>query len=241
MPRHDFPHPLTTDVPANFCHPTRPGLTQPFHHDGNVYAGNGYIAIRCYQGLWLPNDFPSAAADTLARFQALPWEKFAGFTTALKSLHDLKPQLYRFREYPLWDTSNQKPAKAPIVLLAETWLIRLSHLQIISRLPRAELLGGIEGALAFRFAGGIGLIARDETIAGKPGSNPFDHERSFELLRPPRPHFDGVYLAPEKTAETPAEKAQSQRLMDHWHTSRAAGAWPPYDLAYDPPPPEPID
>lgn len=199
-----FPHSIGT-LEA-FCHPLRGNaLAQPLPlANGEMGAANGYLAIRIERGRWMPDDFPNLAEDAAARFLALPWDAAPDAQSGeWRALDDVRGSIYHNAPIAPW-TDKHKPSPSPIWKVGGAFLARLSHLQLIARLPRIEIFAGKMSAdrpLFFRFTAGRGMIARDPRLQTysrelfKPAFHPlFGHrlERSAPgktptLLNPPAP------------------------------------------------------
>lgn len=126
-------------------------------------ACNGHLVILADRGLWLDNEHPQPsgkAHDRLSRirfpnFPDIPddsWHPLSAFT------HDL----YRARTiiHP-WTGSNTL-SPSPLWMIAEKFPIRLSLLQLIGRLPKAEVSthnAHHSMPLPFRCSGARGLVA----------------------------------------------------------------------------------
>ncbi len=217
----DFPHPIDLGTLEAFTHPHR---DHPLHHPlpavPVTYAGNGYIALRCHRGLWIATDFPVPAEPTLKRLQDLPWTLFdkTSDTARWQALHHARPAL-------------SKTGPTGIVIVAERYLIRRTHLQLIARLPRAEILthGGHEDTMAFRFSGGTGLIPRDLRIAGPPRTSPFTRPHDLRIFDLPREHYDGVTLNGAPPLPPKLREALTQQGRKQWNAQRQRTGWPPPD------------
>lgn len=188
MNRHSFRYPLPQAALAEFVHPA------PWHrfarywrHDGEILAANGYVAIRAHRGAWLDREIPAASAEFLGRFGKLPWthwEQVAGKRTWEK-LDDESLRIWGHPRLGLW--LNEKVAPSPVVCVNEV-RVRLSVLQLVAMLPRAEVWAGPldrEHPLWFRFSGGRGCIARDAMLTARP---------IMHLFAPRHDVFDGTRL-----------------------------------------------
>jgi hypothetical protein len=169
-----FPSPLQIGVLEYFCHPA-PGhvLAAPAHYDGQALAGNGYMALRVDRGLWTARDFEEAPAGFLTRFLALPWRDVSGLPAGeWRALDDVRGNLYRYAPIRPW-TDKHRCAPTPVWRVGRSFLARLSHLQMLARLPRCEVYAGPadrEEPLRFRFAGGHGMLARDKRLEESSGA-----------------------------------------------------------------------
>jgi hypothetical protein len=163
-----FPHGIGT-LEA-FCHPSAANaLAHPLPlADGEMGAANGYLAIRIERGRWMPEDFPLLAEDAaLARFLALPWGAAPDAQSAeWRALDDVRGDIYRNAPISPW-TDKHKPTPCPVWKVGGGFLARLSHLQLLARLPRIEIYAGEMSAarpLYFRFTAGRGMIAQDRRL-----------------------------------------------------------------------------
>ena len=161
--RHPFGHPLPADALRYFCHPSRPGFTAPVRHpDGTVHAASGYIALIARRGYWMDTDFQRASPDFLARIARLPWDRFdhAGQHGEWQDLDSIRGRLFRFGVADLWHGPRAHTADK-LVVIAGAPAYPLAVLQLISRLPKAEVcVSGttVMGPVLFRFAGGHGIL-----------------------------------------------------------------------------------
>lgn len=148
------------------------GLHHARRHDGEVLAGNGYVAIRVRRGMWLDSDHQAASAEFLGRWGKLPWKRFAEIVTRedWRAFDSATLRLFSKGQIGFW--LKDKPAPTPIWRVNETLLVRLSLLQLVSRLPRCECYTGPQSGgehLYFRFAGGEGIIAADARLTISSG------------------------------------------------------------------------
>lgn len=161
--RHPFGHPLPAAALAYFCHPSRPGFTAPVRHpDGTIHAASGYIALRARRGYWLDSDFQPASAEFRERVDRLPWGGFnhAGKHGEWQDLDSVRGRLFRFGVLPLWHGPRTHTADK-IVIIAGAPAFPLAILQLLARLPKAEVcVSGttVHGPVLFRFAGGEGIL-----------------------------------------------------------------------------------
>ncbi len=194
MSKTPFPHPLHIGTLEAFCHPAPGHLLSAPHVTGSgreseVLAGNGYLAIRVSRGLWLDSDFAPPPADFIPRFDSLPWARFTDLNPEeWRPLADVRTQLFRKASLSPW--LGHRVAPSPVWIVAESHRVRLSHLQLISRLPRAEVWCGHatnSDPLFLRFTAGIGIIARDATLHD-PRQPP---KIAFSILSPKRCPLSG--------------------------------------------------
>ena len=176
----NFTHPLTPEALAAFCSPaTDSCFADPWGVDGATYAANGYCVL-CYE-----RDFAyTGNHEAQSRIEALPWAFHHSATlraTAWGELDRVRGGLWRDGLLEPFGTSPDGKRFAKIarrVLVGESYVcVPVPILQLISRLPRAEVYTGPLGAewLLFRFNGGIGLAKGLKRTAGyhifqpKPG------------------------------------------------------------------------
>jgi len=165
---------------------------------GEAFVGNGYIAMRVTGRLWDESDFAPAETRFLDRFLKLPWDRFATLAEAdWKPMDDIRGTIYRFAPIGCWIErkrgdlpSRWKVAPSPVVNVADAHLVRLSHLQLIARLPRCQVQtreSTGHTALFFRFNGGRGLIPFDETVTKtNPAFTIFRAQRDYTGELTPR-------------------------------------------------------
>lgn len=182
-PKTPFPNPLQLGVVDHFAHP-REGHRYEFagYHEGEAIVANGYMAFRFSRGMWHPSDFPRPRTGFLERFEALPWSRFAGIPDEWRAMDDVRGNLYRYAPICPW-TDNGRCAPSPVWRVNGSFLARLSHLQLIARLPRCEVHLGVmapDAPLLVRCTGGIGMLMPDTKLTLS----------SFSIFEPRR-HDDG--------------------------------------------------
>ena len=139
---------------------------QPHMIDGALYAASGYIAIRAERGRWMASDFDPAPEDFARRLTALPWGSFPADSAEWREMDEVRGNLFRFAAHGVW-RENHTLAPSPVWQVGGQHLIRLSHLQHLSRLPRCEVYAGsqTEGAPAFfRYNGGTAIVPQDRRL-----------------------------------------------------------------------------
>lgn len=179
-----YPYPLHLGALQDFCHP-RDGhvFYRPAWADGHALAANSYIALRVARGYWLEADFETASADFERRFNGLPWARLAGLPDDWRAFDEIRGQLYRDAPVHSW-TAAGICAPSRVWRVNGSFLARLSHLQMLARLPRCEVYCGLTDAdapLMVRFAGGGGMLANDPKLT----------VASFSIFEPARHHSDG--------------------------------------------------
>lgn len=168
-----FPYPLTEECLRAFRHPrTGHCMHHPARLGRDIVAGNGYLAIRAQKGRWLDEEFPAIGAEFRRRLERLPWARCEAAATRpeWRALDDIRGTLRAAPQAALW--LGDKPAPSPVWRVGGQFLIRLSHLLLIARLPRCEVFIAPQdrsAALLFRFSGGHGMVAPDSrlTIASR--------------------------------------------------------------------------
>lgn len=201
MSKAPFPFPLRAGDIAEFCHPSPDsGLDRPHFLDGDLHAGNGHIAIRARRGLWLENDFDKPSYEFMERLSNLPWGSFPDSASPeWRALDDVRGHIYKRAVIsPFNEQGKRQPS--PIWTIAGAQYIRLSHLQLLARLPGAKVYAGPLtrfSPIYITFNGGTVLVPRDEAII-KPAS--------FNIFAPGFDIFDGsrkARSAPVKTSYVP--------------------------------------
>lgn len=202
MSKLAFRYPLPADALRMFCHPAaRSGLSVPMRMGAEIVAANGYLAIRCNRGAWMDADFPEAWTDFKTRVEKLPWARWDALKDDWRALDEVRGTLFRYAEIGVWlDQRNVvgKLAPSPVVWACGGIPVRLSMLQLISRLPRCEVYTGPcdrSDPLWFRFSGGRGVIARDVKLTQAPAFTVFepmrdDRGQRIERRKTPAPRFE---------------------------------------------------
>ena len=203
--------PLTEGDIALFCHP---GEGHPYQRPhmikGNLHAGNGHIAIRATSGRWMESDFQPAPELFKTRIGSLPWGAIHGDSPEWRSMDEVRGTIYKYAPITIW-TDKGKRAPSPVVSIGGHHLIRLSHLQLIARLPRCEAYAGAvtrHDPLFFRYNGGSVIVPTDQSLT----------TASFEIFAPRHDVLSG-----ERIARSSTRQDFSGGHMPGW------------------PPPEPID
>lgn len=199
-----FPNPLDEATLAAFCHPIPShALAKPLRIGGEILAGNGYLCLRAHRGRWLDSDFPEAAPEQQARLETLKWGVIERLAPAhWQPLAMRKPLLFKFAPFHLWayDQHDQPTGKChpcPIWKCGDAHPVRLSILQLISRLPNAQVWTGPQAArqpLYFRCTGARGIVAADNRL----------DEYSFSIFQPSTDRLDGslVYASADPARES---------------------------------------
>jgi hypothetical protein len=171
MRRNAFPFPLPAMALDEFRHPAEWHL---FHracrHGGEVLAGNGYLALRAMKGNWLDDEFPAASAEFLSRFGKLPWDRFKGLPDAWEALDRQRGRIFERARHGQW--LDGKAAPSPVWEINGKVRVRLSHLQVVAMLPRAEVYVGHADKtdpLFVKFSGGLAMIAADARLERHTG------------------------------------------------------------------------
>lgn len=155
-----FRFPLTAGDLAHFCHPCpRSVLARPHLLDGWLTAGNHHIAIRAFTGRWASSDFLPAPREFVTRLSTLPWHALPLSQGPWLELANLRRLIYASPPIPLW-TQKHRHAPSPVWQIAGH-LVRLSHLQLLARLPCARIYLGPatpDAPLFFRYNNGCGIM-----------------------------------------------------------------------------------
>lgn len=187
--KNAFPYPLPLHALQEFCHPYEyHQLAKPVMIAGQVYACNGYIALRAYRGAWLDSDFQLADESQFARLNSLPWALFDHITTRpdWRLADEQRGIIFKRGRIGVWFPSGALNA-CPIWRVNEI-PVRLSLLQLAAMLPRCEFYTGkqYDRPVAFRFSGGVGFIASHR-----------DHQARIarSIFNPRRCPLDGTRLS----------------------------------------------
>lgn len=164
--KRPFGSPLTEEALPYFCHPTLAPFRHPVRHpeDGLVYAASGFIACRFRTGRWFAEEFPAAPPEWVERVAALPWVGFLPDPRCLvepvwRMMDDSRGTIYRDGPLPLW-LPDGRLNRNPLVHTAGGPIVPLALLQLIARLPRAEvrMTAGSQNPLFIRFNGGEAIV-----------------------------------------------------------------------------------
>jgi hypothetical protein len=137
-----FTFPLLAGDIALFCHPS---AASPFHlpHflDGDLTAGNHHIAIRARRGRWMECDFSPPPDGFKERLGNLPWHRFPDDGPEWRPLDDIRGLLYAHAPINPWK-ADFTPSPSPVWRIGHHHRVRLSHLQLLARLPRCMVYAG---------------------------------------------------------------------------------------------------
>jgi len=199
MSKAPFRFPISAGDISLFCHPSPDsGLDRPHYLDGDLHAGNGFIAIRARRGLWMESDFDKAPYEFMERLSNLPWNGFPDSKSPeWRSLDDIRGTIYKYATVSLWnDQGKRQPS--PIWRIGGAQYIRLSHLQLIARLPGAKVYAGPltkTSPIYITYNGGTVLLPLEMGICKgasfdifAPTFDRFDNTRQ-KLHTGPRPSF----------------------------------------------------
>lgn len=179
-----FPYPLPLHALDEFRHPAEASVFhRPAFHAGETLVGNGHIALRIRKGHWFDEDHAPASPEFLERFDRLGWDFSPVDGGKWHLLDSVRGTLFRHAGIGFW--LNGKPAPTPLVWIGDRLRVRLSLLQLVSRLPRAEVCAQPH-ALLIRFSGGMGIAPRDKRL-DQCGT-------AFSLFAPERCPYDGREL-----------------------------------------------
>jgi len=163
-----FRFPLLAGDIASFCHPSpMHDFHEPHILEGALVAANGYMAVRVERGRWMASDFTPAPKAFTTRLTALAWGSFPDDSAEWRALDDVRGQLFRYAPIGMFMEKTHKCAPSPVWQVGGQHLIRLSHLQALSRLPRCEVHAGSQthGTPAFfRFNGGLAIVPPDPRL-----------------------------------------------------------------------------
>lgn len=178
-----FGHPLPLTALDHFCHPTIPEFLTPYTlENGETQAASGYIAIRTTVPLPTCPSPPPAFSE---RFNKLPWHRFTTLSNGHfeKDWADLEHAallLFKFGPKPLWHgTTKIHPTTATPVRVGDAAIAFLPYLQLLFRLPRAQIMTSnhLQDPILCRFNGGQAIIAPRKltqakfTILSRPPSH----------------------------------------------------------------------
>lgn len=209
-----YPYPLPLEALYAFCHPAEDHpLAIPYRHpDGHLYAGNGWIAVRAYRGGWIDSEFPAMPAPVRERFASLPWHHFdlLADSPAWSLLDDHRATIFRSAGHSMLLQTRNGPRVAPTpVLRLAHHTLRLSFLQAIARLPRAQVYTGtLHGThLLARFSGGYLILPPHPDLAPPAFSILQPKEdalgRPQEFTNTPRPRFSLPGWPPQVDPDAP--------------------------------------
>jgi len=188
--KNPFPYPLQLGALECFCHPADGHLfSATAFYAGQALATNGYIAIRADRGLWMESDFVPAPDGFLTRFLGLPWGDVSAVPAAeWRAMDEVRAHLFKFGPRELW--KNNRAADSPVVRVGPQFLARLSHLQLLARLPRCEVVSpsGRATAMVFRFAGGQGILGASKKFVEQ------ETEAAFTIFKERYCPVDGTLL-----------------------------------------------
>lgn len=210
MSKTPFQFPIRAGDIEEFCHPDPDHvLGKPYMIAGELTAGNGYFAIKAARGLWMDSDFTPAPAEAIERFSNLPWHSFPDpKSLEWRNLDDVRGDIYRFATIKPW-TEQHKPTPTPIWKVGASHLVRLSHLQMIARLPGCRVYCGLNARfspLFFTFNGGSLIVPLQKNLTTSswqifaPIYDPMTGKReerrapakfNFALPPTPEPPIDG--------------------------------------------------
>jgi len=168
--KRPFHFPIPAEALPYFCHPALEPFTAQVNHDGLAYAASGFVALRVRRFQGYAEDLPECPPFLLKRILSLPWDDFGRETarTEWRLMDDARGTIYRGGPLPLWLEEKGKTvlSRDTLVRTAGGPLVPLAMLQLIARLPRAEIrmvpdsnrIPG-ENPILFRFSGGEGIIA----------------------------------------------------------------------------------
>lgn len=211
--RAAFPFPLPESALGEFCHPAAGhALARPMRRSGEILVGNGYLAMIARKGNWIDAEFPEATPEFMARLEKLRWGRLfevMAHSEAWDALDRMRGTLGRHGPLEVWNAGRIHAC--PIWRVRDA-LVRLSMLQLVARLPRAEVYTGQqalpEDGMMFRFSGGCGIVARDARLT----------HGTFEIFQPRADVFESGRVM---------ERSRGKSVGFAWGGSMAN--WPPVD------------
>jgi len=167
LPPHSedpFRHPVHRDHLPYFVHPGGvPEFEAPFLHDGVVHCNNGWLAIRFHN---MPTDGIEENAEASEKMAKVPWGDIAKCTDQdnWRPLHDARASLFKFGARPCWHRVDDafQPILRPLCWVGPGRVADVGFLQLLSRLPRAEVWAwdvGRKLPVFVRFNGGEAILA----------------------------------------------------------------------------------
>lgn len=162
--KRPFHFPAPAEALEFFTHPTLYPFTRPFRHNSYLCAANGYVAIRLDRFSGNAGSFEDAPFAFLRRFFSLPWDDFEREGCEWREIDNSRGTIYRGELLPLWkgEGSDFAFSRDKLVLTAGGPLVPLALLQLLARLPRAEVrMCGTyyTSPLMVRFKGGEAIVA----------------------------------------------------------------------------------
>jgi len=131
--------------------------------DPHTYAAAGFFCHRTTYAI--PDVEPHPAA--YARAQSLPWGRFQDYDTEglkhrWRPLADAETRLFKFPPKPIWEKSSRRfnLRNGPFVRVGNATMTHLPILQLLARLPRAEVFlgSGIFDPVLVRYRYGQAII-----------------------------------------------------------------------------------
>lgn len=163
--KRSWHYPPPPEALEYFVHPgDHQGLQRPgLDAEGRTLVSNGYLAIRFET--FFPDIPPPTKRLTLAIKNA-PWSRFEPLEQNPKPwrpLEDAIPQLFKHGPKPIWERTRTRYhiRRAPSVRVGHGATTSLALLQLITRLPRAEIFTGTDmhSPLFVRFNRGRAILA----------------------------------------------------------------------------------
>jgi hypothetical protein len=209
------PYPLPAEALLDYCRPVAGHpFAAPLRHAGAILAANGYLALRATRGGWLDDDYAEASPEAAARLARLPWARLEHLCQQpeWRRLSELGSELAARGALRLW-AADGGLAPSPVWAVADAGRIRLSVLQLIARLPRAELWtggGGVLEPVFFRFSGGAGIVPLEERLS-RPGLRP-----ARRIFAPERDALGTIVRAPRPTEAQARAYTGPRTLLPNW-------------------------
>lgn len=179
--KRPFGLPLPGAAAEWLCHPDeRHTYHRPAMVGETLCIGNGWLVIEAERFLLPAPEDASPAFQQ--RWQAIRWpSRGALFQPDLRTLDDVAGTLWRFGPKPPWErgSMNWHPRVQPAVQIGKAAIVPLAMLQLIARLPRAQVEAQtiLGQPVEFAFNGGRGLLHNFLTSDTVP-------KTSFRLFAP---------------------------------------------------------
>lgn len=162
--KRPFGHPVPLEAIEYFCHPLE---GHRYHlpawgRDGKLYAGNCWVAVRFFNFSAAQGTGTMDVVDAIGK---LPWHVSSAHAPAdaWRRLDDVTGDIFREGLFPAWRDDLKAFRGDPPVCINHGFMVPAAALQMVSRLPRAEVYTVLDRAdrfVPFRFNGGEGLMAR---------------------------------------------------------------------------------
>lgn len=185
--KRPFGYPISGATLHCFCYPCpRHVYHRPVLLPSNAAAAsNGWLAIKADKFL-LPSPQPASPAFLERWDDGPPWQRDAFLDSHdWRALDDIAGTLFRFGPRPVWEQTVRRfhLRRHPCIRIGAATILPLALVQLIARLPRAEIRADtptIANPVAFRFNGGRGVVynhapelaGQEATVVCPPRDNP---------------------------------------------------------------------